>query len=434
MKTNVVEKGQWERELEVEVPAERIEAEYTKACRRYQKRLEVPGFRKGKVPLNLVRRRFGDAIRSEVIQDLLPILMQEAAREAGVVPAAPPSIGKLEHEPGEALIFTAHVDIWPEIEVGNYDKLRVTRMVHEVTDQEIDDQLKEMQNRHATERSVDRPLEKGDVLIADLQRLDDGAVPIIGDKYEERYFIIGAGDAPSPEFEEATLGMRQGDERQVRFAYRDDLPNQELAGKQEFFSVTARDVRERQMPELDDDFAKDVGEQFETLEALRAHVAQSMARQWEFMGRQKLRGDLGMRINGSACDWYAWQLSASLGTGSVPIKGSPPVSVGSIATTEHSFKYDKKLFDPRTDWKKRGVFVKIAGQTLWITIKNALPRSPAAGYEPIKGHTTRDLTLKLTMDGPELGGNVGIGGIFNGRAVKPTKPQNPYGIPGDGWA
>lgn len=292
MKTNVVEKGQWERELEVEVPAERIEAEYTKACRRYQKRLEVPGFRKGKVPLNLVRRRFGDAIRSEVIQDLLPILMQEAAREAGVVPAAPPSIGKLEHEPGEALIFTAHVDIWPEIEVGNYDKLRVTRMVHEVTDQEIDDQLKEMQNRHATERSVDRPLEKGDVLIADLQRLDDGAVPIIGDKYEERYFIIGAGDAPSPEFEEATLGMRQGDERQVRFAYRDDLPNQELAGKQEFFSVTARDVRERQMPELDDDFAKDVGEQFETLEALRAHVAQSMARQWEFMGRQKLRGDL----------------------------------------------------------------------------------------------------------------------------------------------
>ena len=155
---------------------------------------------------------------------------------------------------------------------------------------------------------------------------------------------------------------------------------------------------------------------------------------WKILGYKKLRGDLGMRINGSASDWYAWQLSASLGTGSVPIKGSPPVSVGSIATTEHSFKYDKKLFDPRTDWKKRGVFVKIAGQTLWITIKNALPRSPAAGYEPIKGHTTRDLTLKLTMDGPELGGNVGIGGIFNGRAVKPTKPQNPYGIPGDGWA
>ena len=166
MKTSVVEKGQWERELEVEVPAERIETEYTKACKRYQKRLEVPGFRKGKVPLNLVRRRFGDAIRSEVVQDLLPVLMQEAAQEAGVVPAAPPSIGKLAHEPGEALSFTASVDVWPEIEVGNFDRLRVTRMVHEVTDSEIDDQLKEMQNRHATERSVERPLEKGDVLIA----------------------------------------------------------------------------------------------------------------------------------------------------------------------------------------------------------------------------------------------------------------------------
>ena len=103
MKTNVIEKGKWERELEVEVAADQIESEVSKACRNYQKQLEIPGFRKGKVPLNVVNRRFGDAIRGNVINDILPTLLEEATREAGLVPAAPPRIEKLDYEPGESL-------------------------------------------------------------------------------------------------------------------------------------------------------------------------------------------------------------------------------------------------------------------------------------------------------------------------------------------
>ena len=292
VKTNVVEKGKWERELEVEVPAERVETEFTRACKHYQKRLEVPGFRKGKVPLNMVRRRYGDAIRSEVINDLLPSLLEEATRENGLVPAAPPRIDKLDHEPGQALTFTAVLDIWPEIEVEQYENLKVTKVVHESTEEEIEEQLKEIQARQATERSVERSLERGDVLIADLQRLDEGGLPIIGEKYEERYFIIGSENAPSLEFEEGVLGIQPGEERGVHFSYRDDLPNEELAGKQEHFSVTAREVREREVPELDDEFAKDLGEQFHSLEDLRQHIADQITQRWEFMARQKLHSDL----------------------------------------------------------------------------------------------------------------------------------------------
>ena len=92
MKTNVIEKGKWERELEVEVAADQIESEVSKACRNYQKQLEIPGFRKGKVPLNLVKRRYGDAIRGNVISDMLPNWLEEATRETGLVPSAPPKI------------------------------------------------------------------------------------------------------------------------------------------------------------------------------------------------------------------------------------------------------------------------------------------------------------------------------------------------------
>lgn len=292
MKTKVTEKGRWERELEVEVPAERIETAVAKAVKSYQRQLEIPGFRKGKVPLTLVERRYGEAIRQSVVSELLPELMGEATQTEKLVPAAPPRITKLEHQPGQPLSFTATLDVWPEVQVESFEQLKAARLVHTVTDEEIDRRLKELQERHATEEKVDRPLEKGDVLIADLQRLDEGGLPIVGERYEERYFIIGGENAPSPQFEEALIGISAGEERQVRFSYREDMPDQDLAGKQEHFGVQARQVRQRILPPLDDEFAKAVGESFQHLAELRQHLGQQLQRQWDYLARQRLRGDL----------------------------------------------------------------------------------------------------------------------------------------------
>ncbi len=292
MKTNVVEKSQWGRELEVVIEADRVNKELNRAYRNYQKRVEIPGFRKGKVPLRLIVSRYGASIRSEVISDMLPTFLEEATREAGLVPAAPPQIAKLDHEPGSELTFTATLDIWPEIELETYEGLEITRMVHEVTDDEVDSQLSELQNRQAAERAVERPLERGDVLIADLQRLDEEGALVEGEKFEERHFHIGDENAPSPEFEEALIGISAGEERKVQFAYREDLPNEELAGKTEHFGVKAREVRERTLPELDDEFAKDLGEQFETLDDLRNNIKEQVAGRWDYMGQQRERSEL----------------------------------------------------------------------------------------------------------------------------------------------
>ena len=292
MKTHVTEKGQWVRELAVEVEAARIDTAFNKALRRYQKRLELPGFRKGKVPLRIVEARFGSPILSEVLDDLLPSLLKEAMREAGLRPAAPPKISQLNYEPGGNLTFTADLDIWPEIKAEHYEKLAATRMVHEVADEEIGEHLENLRRRHATERVVERPVAKGDVLVADLQRLDDSGLPIIGDKYEKRHILIGDEDALSPEFEDALVGMGAGDERKVRFAYRQDLPDQQLAGQTTHFAVAAHEVRERTLPELDDEFAKDLGEPFQTLDDLRRHLGGQIRQHWEYMAQQRLRSEL----------------------------------------------------------------------------------------------------------------------------------------------
>jgi len=292
LKTQVIEKGEWERDLEVEVPAARIDAEVDSALKKYRKRLEIPGFRKGKVPLKLVEERFGESIRSSVISDLLPIFMREAANEAGLVPAATPKITKLEHEPGQPLNFTANLDIWPQVEITNDDDLKVTKVTHEVSEDEISSQLEELRNRHATERSIERPLQKGDILIADLQRLDETGIAIVGERFEERHFIIGAEDSPSPDFEEALVGIEAGQVRKVSFSYRDDLPNPELAGKAEHFEVTAREIHERILPEIDDEFAKDLGDQFQSLEDLRGRITEQLTQRWDYMARQRMRFEL----------------------------------------------------------------------------------------------------------------------------------------------
>ena len=292
VRTNVIEKGQWERELEVEVPAERIDSEVATAFRRYRKRLEIPGFRKGKVPMKVIESRYGPSIRHEVVSRMLPDLVQEAAQSADIVPASTPTITLSDHEPGKPLTFKATMEIWPQIDVENYERLAVSRMTHEVSDEEVGRELEKLRERNATEMSVERPLEKGDVLVADLQGLNEDGVALIGDRYEERYFLIGSDDAPSPEFEEALIGIGPGEERRVDFSYREDLPNKELAGQKRSFNVTVREIRERTLPVLDDEFAKDLGDQFDSLEGLRQYLRRQLQETWDSLARRKERSDL----------------------------------------------------------------------------------------------------------------------------------------------
>ena len=292
LETTVRETGRWARDLDVEVPPERIDREMQSALRGYQKRLEIPGFRKGKVPLRLIQQRYGPSIRGGVIEDLLPELMREAAQQTGLRPAGTPRITRLDESEAGGLSFTASIDIWPEVDVQGHEGLRATRLTHGVSDDEVEEQLQQLQRQHASERSVERGLARGDVLIADLQRLDEGGVPIIGDRYEERYFLIGDDNAPSPEFEEALIGIEAGAERRVRFQYREDLPNEDLAGTRAHFAVSAREIRERTLPDLDDEFAREVGDRFEGLEQLRDHLRSQLDERWNYLARQKLRSDL----------------------------------------------------------------------------------------------------------------------------------------------
>lgn len=148
---------------------------------------------------------------------------------------------------------------------------------------------------------------------------------------------------------------------------------------------------------------------------------------WDIRIYKKIRGDLCMRINHHPYDWYAWSISASFLCGNIPIKGSPPIGLGKINSTEKTFEYNPQLFDPINDWHNKGVSVQLVGSVAYIQVKNAFPKTPNKDYEPIKGIASKWLKFDVVLDSPQLGGCAGIGGIEDGRNVKPIprQPSNP---------
>ena len=206
------------------------------------------------------------------------------------MPACTPTISMDQHEPGKPLTFTATMDIWPQIAVENYEGLAVSRMTHEVGDEEVGGELDKLRQRNATEMSVERPLEKGDVLIADLQGVTEEGVALVGDRYEERYFLIGSDDAPSPRFEEALIGIRAGEERRADFSYREDLPQSGSRRTEAVFQRNRQGGPGAHPPELDDEFAKDLGDRFDSLEALREYLRGAASGNLGFPGAAKGEG------------------------------------------------------------------------------------------------------------------------------------------------
>jgi len=285
-KVNVTEGEDGKRTLEVEVPAATVEARLNAAYANYGKTLHLPGFRKGKIPLGIVKSRFGKAIEEEVLNDLIPEAYDQAWRTSGIEPISQPVIDEIVHAAGEPLRFKASLEVKPEIEVRNYTGLRATRPVYPVREEDLQRQIRLLRERSAEDRSVDRPAQLGDFLVADLQELDASGVPILGRRYEDRTLLIGGERTFSHDFDNQMIGVVKGEERRVRFTYNRDLSESDVAGKEAAFAVTVKDIRERILPALDDEFARDHGA--EDLKTLEDRVREGLKAQADYVARRRL--------------------------------------------------------------------------------------------------------------------------------------------------
>ncbi|MGG2952968.1 trigger factor [Geobacillus stearothermophilus] len=258
--------------LTVEVDAEKVNKGLDAAFKKVVKNITLPGFRKGKVPRVLFEKRFGvEALYQDALDILLPEAYAKAVEEAGIEPVSMPEIDIEQMEKGKSLIFKAKVTVKPEVKLGQYKGLEVEKMDATVTDEDVENELKRLQENYA-ELVVkeDGTVENGDTVVIDFEGFVDGE-PFEGGKAENYSLEIGSGTF-IPGFEEQLVGMKAGEEKEIQVTFPEEYHAEQLAGKPATFKVKVHEVKAKQLPALDDEFAKDVDEEVETLDELKAKI------------------------------------------------------------------------------------------------------------------------------------------------------------------
>ncbi|SDF19615.1 trigger factor [Sporolituus thermophilus] len=257
--------------LEMEVPQEEVAKAFQKAYQKLAARVNIPGFRKGKAPRNILELHVGkDVLKDEAFDLLANKAYWQALDEQKAEPVTRPEIEILTFEEGKPLRFKATVVTKPDVTLGEYKGLKVAKLVAEVTAEDVQKQLENLRIRHAKMVVVeDAVLQKGDFAIIDFEGFIDGK-PFKGGDAKGYPLEVGSGSF-IPGFEDQLLGAKAGEEREVNVVFPEDYFVPELAGKASTFKVKIHDIKRKELPELDDDFAKDVSE-FDTLEELKADI------------------------------------------------------------------------------------------------------------------------------------------------------------------
>ena len=297
MKTEFTDLSETRKNLAVEVPSVDVDREIERLSQRYRRSVKIPGFRPGKAPVRLIQQRMREQILHDVAQDLIPKAVDEALRERGLQPVATPSIHDVDVEQGRPLTFTATFETLPHVDPGEYKGLTLRRTPVEVTDETLAQALEQLRERAARAEPVDgRGVARGDIVTVALRRqiMRQPAVadnPLPAPKTHENVDVEVGATANPPGFDENLLDLEVGAAHEFAVTYPDPYEVKELVGADVNYAVTIKGIRQRILPELDDEFARDVGK-FETLEALRQQVRADLAEQAEREADRRMRDEL----------------------------------------------------------------------------------------------------------------------------------------------
>ena len=292
MKTEFVDVNDTRKNLVVEIPSEVVDAEIDRLARKYSRTARVPGFRPGKVPARLVKQRFREQILHDVAHDLIPRAVDDALRERGVEPVDTPDIRDVVVEEGQPLKFTASFETVPPIEPGDYEAIQLRRPPVSIEEAEVDRALEQLRQHAARHEPVeDRPIAAGDTVVVDLTRQMAGpGASGQPERHENVSVEIGAAVNP-PGFDDELVGLAAGAQKTFTVHYPSEYAIKELAGAEVTYEIEVKGIKRRVVPNLDDEFAKDIGE-FGTLDELRERVRADLVKEAEQNADRQLRADM----------------------------------------------------------------------------------------------------------------------------------------------
>ncbi|HZD39826.1 MAG TPA: trigger factor, partial [Terriglobales bacterium] len=295
MKIDIDELGPVQRKVRIEVPAETVAQEFARAYHDLGQRVRIKGFRAGKAPRSVLRGVYGEEVKGRLRSRLVEDSLAEALRERDLQIVSRPEIEAGELEDGSDFSFSAVFEVKPEITIQNYTGTEIERVRISVTEDQVNEALAGLQESHARLEPVENRehVQRGDFVVLDYTGF------IAGRAFEggtgENYLLEVGGGRALPQFEDAVVGLRLGEQKSVQVSYPDNYPNRELAGKSAEFSVVAREIKQKVLPPLDDDFAKDYGE-CASLEELKTIIRGRLESQLKRIQDEELKSQILDRL------------------------------------------------------------------------------------------------------------------------------------------
>jgi trigger factor len=295
MKIDVDELSPVQRKVRVELPAETVAREFSRAYKNLGQRVRVKGFRSGKIPRTVLQGIYGDEVKVEVQSHLVEESLGEIIKERGLKIVSRPEVEASDLSESGGFTFSAILEVKPEIQVKDYLGMELEKVTIPVAESQVDEALRRLQESHARLEPVTarNRVEKGDFVTLDFSGAIDGK-PFAGGKGENYLLEVGSGRA-LPQFEEAVVGLQVEAPQSVRVNYPEDYPNKDIAGKAVDFSVVVREIKQKVLPPLDDEFAKDHGE-CGSLEELRAKIRARLEEELRHYQTQDLKEKIVSRL------------------------------------------------------------------------------------------------------------------------------------------
>jgi trigger factor len=275
--------------LEISIPATEVETETNRVVLDVQKRAKLPGFRPGKSPASIIRKQFAGEIRQQVLESLIPVHLQKQLEQENLNVVGTPDISDVHFHDNEPLRFKATFEVVPEIELGEYTNIEVPYQDPEVTDEDVTKRIDEIREQKAQYVNIDpRPVEEGDFAVVSLESV--GGVEGDPVKTDEMQLEIGAKETFEA-FNENLRGLSPGDEKDFEVSYPEDYGSEKLAGRTVKFHAVLKGLRKKELPELDDDFAQELGD-YRTVDELKEAVRKAIFSQRQYEAQQEAKNSI----------------------------------------------------------------------------------------------------------------------------------------------
>ena len=277
MKVNVTKDKAWKRVLEIEIPVEKVKGEFDSVYQEYQRKVRIPGFRKGKAPLELIKSRYKEAVTKDVLDKLLPQAYEEAVNQSNLTPLTLPILKEeIDFKEGLPLQFKVLIEVRPEIELKDFKGLQLKKKIIQITEGHVQNALNYLQDKNAELHSVEREAKDEDFLIVDLEEISGGQVK--AERKTENQQIWLKKENLLTEFYRGFLGSKPGEEKEIEAIYPKDYYEKSLAGKIIKYKAKIKEVKEKILAQINDDFAKGLGE-YKSLDELKKKIKEDLEKE-----------------------------------------------------------------------------------------------------------------------------------------------------------